>query len=180
MRNNLIYILLLSLSVIYYFLFFVLDIKITDLISEDKFLNLYNKLKIEYFNFKPIEQREILQIQYPPLKPQKLQDSNEYTKPELLNMSLMVNNKESELMAANDNLEDLISPAEIKDQKTNISEFVKLNPNLLYDTNRHNVHMGKDPEEWNLKGTEMFNKILNDSNNNIEPFETNNSLLNFI
>jgi hypothetical protein len=73
-----------------------------------------------------------------------------------------------------------MGPADITDQKTNISEFVKLNQNLLYDTNRHNVHMGKDPEEWNLKGTQMFNKILNDTSNNIEAFETNNSILNFI
>jgi hypothetical protein len=180
MRNNLLYLLLLSLSVIYYFLFFVLDIKITDLISGDKFTNLYNKLKIEYFNYNPIPQKEILQIQYPPLKPQYLADSNDYTRPELLNMSLMENNKESQLMAANENLDDLMGPADITDQKTNISEFVKLNQNLLYDTNRHNVHMGKDPEEWNLKGTQMFNKILNDSSNNIEAFETNNSILNFI
>jgi len=165
---NKIYLILLSLSIIFYFVIFVLDIKISDLIGENKFNNLLRKLRIENFSFKPMTKQNV-RIQYPPLLPQSenniLMGINDNVDSALLNMD--VNN--NRLLAANENIEEE-SPAMIQDQKTNISAFLKLNSSLLYDTNRHNVRMG-DPEEWNLKGTQMFNKILNDKTTIVEPFD---------
>lgn len=167
MEKNYVYAIFISLCIVFYFSIFVLDFNLNDFFNNDKFKNLLHKFNIR---------ENYITVQYPPLKPIKdASDDLLFHNPELLNMQVMNNNKETRLMAFNEDIEEENS-ADFQNQQTNIAEFIKQNKSLLFDNNRHNINSGI-VDEWNLKGAQMFNKILNNKTTSIEPYSIDNYAL---
>lgn len=171
---NYMYAVILSICIVFYFAVFVLDLKFVDFFNNP---DGFNKLLLK-FNIKEnyLGHNGEFKVQYPPLKP--MIDNKEeilFDHPELLNMQVMNNNKETRLMAHNEDIEAENS-ADFQNQQTNINEFIKNNKSLLFNNHKSNIIM---TDEWNLKGAQLFNKILNNNNNNnkIEPYSTDNYAL---
>jgi hypothetical protein len=167
MDNKYIFTIFISLCIVFYFIIFVLEIKLSNLINTSGLENLLHKLNIKD-TFSNMRDPKIT-IQYPPL--QKYDEKNILDTPELLNMAVINNNNTTRLMAHNEDIEEENS-ADFKNQATNIDEFIKQNKSLLYDNTRHNIHSAV-VNEWNLKGAQLFNKILNNKTTSIEPYTTN-------
>ena len=162
-QNKFFFVLLLSLTIIYFFLINVLGFTLNDLLNKGNYSNLLNKFNInEPFR---LDNNKSIKVQYPPLKPD-MPDDLEH--PEFINMKIMDNNKTTRLMAANDDIE-IEAAADFTNQQTDISEFIKTNKHLLMDNNRHNTKVA-DVNNWNMQSEQMYNKILNCKKESIVPY----------